>query len=112
MICPKCQRDKPFSEYYISQPKIGKPQSYCKACHNKYCADRLTKRKIKAVKLLGGVCQDCGEFYHYSVYDFHHLSGKDHNWMSLRRRKWSDVERELEKCILLCANCHRVRHHS
>lgn len=58
-------------------------------------------------------CADCGE-RHPAVLQFHHLNSKDktfniadaaHNGISLER-----IKKEIEKCVVLCANCHIIRH--
>lgn len=57
-------------------------------------------------------CLDCGRTYHYSIMDFDHVRGeKKYNIASLVSRKASTtrVISEIEKCDLVCANCHRLR---
>ena len=72
---------------------------------------RNRQRKIDAVKLLGGRCQDCGGEYYPCVYDFHHIDGiKDMNPSKALTKSWDNAVEELKKCVLLCANCHRMRH--
>jgi NAD-dependent dihydropyrimidine dehydrogenase PreA subunit len=67
------------------------------------------------VQRFGGVCHDCKQVYPSYVYDFHHINGdKEESPSHLIRNKGIDnaaVLEELNKCILLCANCHRIRHH-
>lgn len=72
--------------------------------------EELRVAKAKAVQEMGGKCQDCGGVFHQSAYDFHHLdpSVKDDNPSRLLRT--SKGREELKKCVLLCANCHRLRH--
>jgi hypothetical protein len=68
--------------------------------------------KQLAIDYLGGKCHDCGLVTHQiEVYDFHHLdpTAKEMNVGSLFRLAWSTITHELNKCALLCANCHRVR---
>ena len=79
--------------------------------------DRVTQdgieKKQRAVDFMGGKCQDCLGTFPLPVYDFHHLdpSEKEHNLGNIMRRKdFSTIEKELSKCVLLCANCHRIRH--
>mgnify|MGYP005855513707 CR=1 FL=1 len=46
--------------------------------------------------------------------DFHHLDPqkKDFNLgIAIIQWKWEKVKPELDKCILLCANCHRELHY-
>jgi len=76
---------------------------------------RLRKqRKLEAIEYLGGKCIDCNiAFKHKSVYEFHHLdpTKKEGNPSDyFRGRSKEALFKELDKCVLLCANCHRVRH--
>jgi len=62
---------------------------------------------------MGGACADCGEIYPPEVYDFHHLDPdtKEAHPGDLMKGKWITFEEEIMKCVLLCANCHRIRHY-
>ena len=106
--CGGCDINKPISEFYLREK--GKPASKCKNCFNMYCVKRWIKRKISAIEFMGGQCADCEQKYHYAVYDFHHLYGKDSDWTTLRKKSLTKIRLELKKCILLCANCHKIRH--
>jgi hypothetical protein len=59
-------------------------------------------------------CHDCGTSYPYYVMDFDHLDSQnkenDINFLSNTGRIGA-VKREIEKCELVCANCHRIRTH-
>ena len=69
--------------------------------------------KIKAINLKGGMCCMCGYNKHYGALEFHHTdpSTKEKQWDKLRLCAWDKIVAELEKCILVCANCHREIHH-
>lgn len=68
------------------------------------------------VERLGGKCADCGGTFPPEVYDFHHpdektkarLPKRSTNFVLMRSRK--RAEEELRLCVLVCANCHRIRH--
>jgi hypothetical protein len=72
-------------------------------------------RKQRAVEYLGGQCVDCGlKTDKYEQYDFHHVVGKNDRNRQITKiiawGNWEETRRELDKCVLLCANCHRTRH--
>lgn len=78
--------------------------------------DKVTKqqKKLVAIGLLGGECAHCGlRTDQLCVYDFHHINPgeKDTGVTNLLESGWKKIEKELKKCILLCANCHRIEHH-
>lgn len=87
-------------------------QSRCKKCFNEYCIIRWIDRKKKAIEYKGGKCQKCGYDKHYGALEFHHInpSEKDCDWSKLRLKNWSKIKEELDKCICVCANCHREIH--
>lgn len=112
--CLKCNVEKPLTEFYkkgVSRKEDR--QSYCKSCFNRYCADRWIEKKKKAISYKGGCCTKCGYDKYYGALQFHHLnpSEKDMDWNKIRRYKWEKIEEELDKCVLLCANCHAEEHH-
>lgn len=83
----------------------------CVKCRNKYHNDHSIRIKKQCIDYKGGKCEKCG--YHKSIaaLEFHHLdpSKKDFG-ISKKRVKWETLKLELDKCILLCANCHREVH--
>jgi len=62
--------------------------------------------------MLGGECAICGYDKCIDALHFHHVdpSTKLFNISQSMSRKMEDLEREVRKCILLCANCHQEWH--
>ena len=60
-------------------------------------------------------CKDCGNSYPYYVMDFDHLDGytkvREINYLSSTGRIGA-LKKELVKCEVVCANCHRIRTHT
>ena len=83
-----------------------------KSAFNQYCIQRWQKRKLQAVEYKGGKCEVCGYNKCPEALDFHHLdpTEKEANWTKIRLWNWKKIEEELDKCSLLCANCHREEH--
>lgn len=69
-------------------------------------------RKEAAVAFLGGKCVDCQQSYPLPCYDFHHINPneKDFDPCSGLTKSKEIFYAELAKCVLLCSNCHRIRH--
>lgn len=72
---------------------------------------RRKELRTRAVAHLGGKCRICSYDGCVSAFDFHHVDpmGKDFS-ISDRMTSWAAIERELEKCVLLCCRCHREVH--
>jgi len=70
------------------------------------------RRKIKelSIEYKGGKCQLCGYTKYQGALDLHHIDPNtklfgigDKGYT----RSWERVRAELDKCVLVCANCHR-----
>ena len=68
-------------------------------------------KKIKAINILGGRCEICGSKNIFHLV-FHHINSieKENTINGLKNYRWSIIEKDLEKCQLLCANCHKELH--
>ncbi len=76
-------------------------------------AKRRKKIRLLAIQSLGGQCNICGYGRCYEALDFHHRNSKTKEFGISQdglTRSWKRVKKELKKCILLCANCHREVH--
>jgi hypothetical protein len=68
-------------------------------------------KKIKAINLLGGKCKCCDEDRPWLL-SFHHKdpNEKEISINDIRNYRWSEIEKEISKCILICERCHREIH--
>ena len=71
-------------------------------------------KKWKALQYKGGKCQTCGEDRPETLC-FHHRDPSQKelklDGRSFANRKWKTIEKELDKCDLLCHNCHNAVHY-
>ena len=83
-------------------------------CKLKYFVDKRRKDiKRMSLEYKGGACQVCGYDRGETALVFHHKEsdGKDFGVASKGyTRSWEKVKQELDKCMLLCSNCHAEIH--
>ncbi|MFH1459448.1 MAG: HNH endonuclease signature motif containing protein [Candidatus Omnitrophota bacterium] len=82
-----------------------------------YLIEAVRKRRknlrIKAVEYKGGKCKICGYNNCPEALEFHHINESDKDFGISQKgytRSWKKVKDEIEKCELVCANCHREIH--
>ena len=69
--------------------------------------------KEKAIDYKGSKCEVCGYSRCREALEFHHISDGNKSFGISEKgytRSWEKVKAEIEKCLLLCANCHREIH--
>lgn len=97
-----------FSNVYQSK--------FCsRKCKNKFYVDKRRKElKIKAIEYKGGKCEICNYNSCIAALDFHHVdpSQKEFRISNGNTYNWEKIKKELDKCELLCANCHRQVHYN
>lgn len=75
---------------------------------------RGLKRKYEYILRRGGKCECCGYNKNLAALEFHHRNPEEKEFQvdarAFSNHSLEKLERELEKCSLLCANCHRERH--
>jgi S-adenosylmethionine/arginine decarboxylase-like enzyme len=116
--CTKCKLLLDESKFYKDKYKPNGLEYACKSCekvriskHNKRYSDKMWV-KLHRLKISLGGCKYCGEREPICL-DFHHTdkSTKISTVAALARdRNWNKAFEEAQKCILLCANCHRRLH--
>ena len=109
--CTKCGEEKEECRFQFKKDRKGF-HNVCKDCMYELQKQRWIDRKLKLIQMFGGKCQKCGYDKNYAALEFHHLdpNEKEFQWPKLRLRKWETIIKELKKCVLLCANCHREEH--
>lgn len=70
------------------------------------------KKRLSEIKEASG-CMDCGET-NPIVLDFDHLKDKKYNVSRMIHDgfSWAAIKKEIAKCEVVCANCHRIRTHN
>lgn len=125
--CPRCKEEKDIECFSIDRQKKSGYSCYCKDCNKKYytenfnATDGLYKKKVternknraKAIRqfvfnyLKIHPCA-CGESDPI-VLEFDHLQDKEIEISKMVRDKKpiEIIQKEISKCQVLCANCHR-----
>lgn len=72
-----------------------------------YVVDWRKRTKVKLVEYKGGCCCRCGYNKSMNVLQFHHLDPAKKDF-TIGGKSWSyeRLKEEVDKCILVCANCH------
>jgi hypothetical protein len=101
--CERCGRRFEF------KPRKGMTRNRCNSC----CQARSTpesRRELKQrmVEYKGGACQLCGYARHWAALTFHHVDPrlKRFNIAGGHNYSFARICEELDKCVLVCANCH------
>ena len=107
-FCPKCEKQCSINDFYNKGKKLN-GYGWCKACLNTYTVEKQRKLKIMCIEYKGGKCFICGYNSFAGALDFHHLDPKtkDFNISRVKNKKFDSIKNELDKCVLLCSNCHR-----
>ncbi len=116
------QRRSPVAQL-VEQPAVenrghlAERRSY--GDRRQYLINAVRKRRKdirrKALEYKGSRCEHCGYDRCMEALEFHHLASarKDFGISSKGyTRSWEKIREELDKCVLLCANCHREVHSS
>ena len=128
-ICSICKTEKSFDSFLWKNKSKNLKHSVCSECYKKvrkksydansqYYKDKSKKRRKEHAsqyeeykKSLS--CKVCGESETVCL-DFHHLYANEKDFNIAARKhsttKFEKIVREIEKCVVLCANCHRKVH--
>jgi 5-methylcytosine-specific restriction endonuclease McrA len=81
----------------------------CGSCNTKI---RRFRAKAAAIKLLGGKCKKCGWHGNQAAMQFHHINPDEKDFIigNVGNKSWDSIKKEMQKCVLLCANCHMIEH--
>ena len=128
--CHKCKLEKNESDFSLNRTKFDGLNSECKECQKKYFKEYYAKNKDAHVKrvtkttnyrraLIGRIklekgCKICGYNSHPAALQFHHRDQKEKEFtIGINiHLPLEIVKKEIEKCDILCANCHSIHHSS
>ena len=102
-----------FRPYSVKTSKGRTTYYKCGKCNTEQVQRRRDQLKILAVEYKGGCCEICGYSKYVGALEFHHIdpSLKDFSISgSGYTRSFEKMKPELDKCRMLCANCHREIH--
>lgn len=98
---------------YVTNKRIKQTADEKRRSNYKRVRERRRTLKKKAVLYKGGKCERCGYDKCIWALDFHHKNKKE-KLFSISQFTclgWEKIKKELDKCMIICANCHREVHH-
>lgn len=104
-LCKKCYNIFQYNDRYDIK------SNECISCNTEKTTSKRNKNRTKIYNyLLVNPCADCGE-KDPIVLEFDHLDPKNKNYniSNMMSYSWEKIEKEIEKCQVVCANCHRRR---
>ena len=124
-ICNTCQTEKPLDEFNKNVKRKDGLSGKCKSCNKEYLKEhyksnakryakkreqyRDKQRKIFYEYMSTKRCMSCG-ISDIRVLEFDHRSDKKFNISDkVGSMNFEKLVEEIEKCDILCANCHRIK---
>lgn len=126
--CTKCNIEKDLNQFRKDKSKRDGYVSHCKECQRSYYKAAYTEKYVDKYKDQNKIrrdgnaallleykrscsCVKCGETEPVCL-DFHHVdpTQKDFGIGAAMGRNWTKILEEIEKCIVVCSNCHRKIH--
>lgn len=124
--CSNCKLEKILEEFSIHNKKTGGRKSWCKDCTRAYDRRRgkvrhaagykapRIRENLDKINILKSEtpCADCGNTFHPICMDFDHVRGEKRQEVSRLvsdGHTWEILKEEIDKCDIVCANCHRIR---
>lgn len=103
--CSSCNKD------YIYKVKASNTNTKCSSC---VVNAKRYEVKLKAVTYKGGKCIKCGYNKCLAALQFHHVNPEEKEFRigGAHTYSWERIQKELDKCILVCANCHAELHYN
>lgn len=91
-------------------------RNWCKTCHCAEAKARTDKNRTQVTLIKESTpCMDCSLYFRGYVMEHHHRPDEikiaDISKMCSRVSDFTKIQAEIDKCDLLCANCHRERTH-
>lgn len=126
-VCPGCQQSVNLTLFAFKNKAAGTRQPYCNECRQDKAKQSYLRNKknivnavIKRQQLVRDkyykfkktqICLNCGENESCCL-TFHHTdpSTKEFEVAAMTSQAWSRIEKEIKKCVCLCANCHAKVH--
>lgn len=101
-ICKPCSKSR-SKQYYSKNPvkhklKVKERRKQLVVDNRKLMLDLLKEAK----------CKDCGNT-DFRVFEFDHLRDKKSNISEMLTFPWPSILEEIQKCEIVCANCHKLR---
>lgn len=90
----------------------ARPRYRCLKCGAKRVSDTVEHKRKLAYAKYGSSCSACGYDKCRNALEFHHINPQEKELTPSKvfSRSWENIQKELDKCVLLCANCHREVH--
>lgn len=125
--CTKCLESKESSEFNKNAAKKDGLQTFCRPCGHQSFSEYYRKNKKRHIGyvqkrkagwmeklveyLTENPCVDCGQD-DVRTLEFDHVKGEKTTEVTRLARggaSWENIQKEINKCVVRCANCHKIR---
>lgn len=113
-ICSSCKAELDIDSFYSNGYQPNGKKKYKSKCKNCQSIQDNSRKEAIILKIVGDYsCKICGYNKCTQALEFHHIdpSKKEYKITDVFSYNEDVIIRELEKCIVVCANCHREIHY-